>query len=42
VKKESDAEKRKKARARKKALAFPTQDRMMKQPPVFKAAKEVV
>lgn len=35
--KESDTEKRRKARARKKALAFPNRDKMIKTPPVFKA-----
>jgi len=40
--KETDAEKRKKARARKKALAIPIRDKMMKSPPICKTAKEVV
>jgi len=38
---ESDEKKRKKARARKKALAIPTRDKMIKSPPIFKTAKEV-
>ena len=35
--KESDIEKRKKDRARKKALSFPNRDKMIKSPPVCKA-----
>lgn len=38
--KERDERKRKKARARKKALAYPARDKMIKQPPMCKAVKE--
>ena len=34
---ESDEAKKKKARARKKALAIPNRDKMIKTPPVMKA-----
>ena len=35
--KEDNVRKRKKARARKKALAIPTRDKMIKSPPICKA-----
>ena len=39
---ECDEKKRKKDRARKKALSYPTRDKMIKSPPICKTAEEVV